>query len=73
MRFLAPVLVFVTFTLANPVGENESGANRKRQFNGFFGSLAGLIGISASYDYVIVGGTFIFVSHVPNPCLSLCQ
>ena len=28
----------------------------KRQFNGWLGSLGGLIGYSAEYDYVVVGG-----------------
>ena len=37
---------------SSPTRQNDE----KRQLNGFFGSLAGLVGVSATYDYVIVGG-----------------
>ncbi|PVH75764.1 GMC oxidoreductase [Cadophora sp. DSE1049] len=48
------VLTASIFQLAvsSPTRQNDE----KRQLNGFLGSLAGLVGVSATYDYVIVGG-----------------
>ncbi|KAH6715052.1 GMC oxidoreductase [Leptodontidium sp. MPI-SDFR-AT-0119] len=53
--FASSILAVSTFQLtsASPTKQHD---DEKRQFNGFFGSLAGLIGVSATYDYVIVGG-----------------
>jgi hypothetical protein len=62
MKFLSCVwalgaLASFPFSCASPLENNENNASNKRQFlNGLGGSLAGLIGISATYDYVIVGG-----------------
>lgn len=39
--------------LASPVKHD---GEEKRQLNGLLGSLAGVVGVSATYDYVIVGG-----------------
>lgn len=51
----ALTLLSISF-IAEASPENRE-AHEKRQFwNGLGGSFAGLVGISASYDYVIVGG-----------------
>lgn len=53
--------VFLTLSALSPVdaspAEQSESQQSKRQFwNGFGGSWAGLVGISATYDYVIIGG-----------------
>jgi choline dehydrogenase len=46
------ILLFVSITTCAPV----EGEKAKRNFNGVLGSLSGLLGIDATYDYVIIGG-----------------
>jgi len=56
MKFSSPAILLTAFVVqlisSSPTGQSDE----KRQLNGFFGSLAGLVGVSATYDYVIVGG-----------------
>lgn len=48
------LVLFAGLAASAPAATSQEYA--KRQFSGFLGSLGGLFGISATYDYVIVGG-----------------
>ena len=39
-------------SICSPTHHHED----KRQINGLLGSIGGLVGVSATYDYVVVGG-----------------
>lgn len=51
------ILTLLTACLSQLVTSSPTrGHEEKRQVNGLLGSLAGLVGVSATYDYVIIGG-----------------
>lgn len=50
-KFL-PFFLFASIVVCVPT----EGKTSKRQFNGILGSASGLLGIDATYDYVIIGG-----------------